>query len=160
MWPAMKVVAKLRELIESGTFGGDMCALLHPPPIPTVPSLVQSADFFVSPSQPAGNGYPVYGHTLSYSQHGMPHVHYDTSTINPATLERQYAYVDQLHRDDEDSDSTHPEPEFQIPYNYVSVLGGIPELTVQDTRDASVTGFIPLTYAFESREAYPSYRAY
>jgi len=155
----MRVIAKLRELIESGTFGGDMCALLHPPQTTAVPSVFQSANFFVAPSQSAGNAYPVYSHHLSYAQHGMPHALYDTSTINPATLERQYAYADQLHGDDADSDGTHPEPEFETHYNYVSVLGGIPDLTVQDTHDASVTGLLPLTYAFEPREAY-TYRTY
>ena len=151
-WPDMDVIAKVREVMESGAFGRELCALLQPPPASTGPSVGQSVNFFVPVSQPAGNGYPMYSQPASYPQQGMPHVFYDT-TINPATLDSTFTYMGHLNGEDADSDGTQPEHEFETPYNYVSVLGLIPDLIVQDTHDASFGSPHPLTCGF-SREVF------
>ena len=148
-WTDVEVVLRIRELIESGAFGHEMCTLLHSPPPSTRPSVVQPANFLVPVPQPSGNGYHVYSQSASYSQHGMQPL-YD-STINPTTLQHPYTYMGHLAGEDGDSDITHPEAEFGAHYNYVSVLGAVPDLTLQDTHDASVEGLHPLTYGFDIR---------
>ena len=141
-------------------FGSEMCALLHPSPPSTRPSVAQSANILVPVSQPSVNGYHIYSQSAPYSQHGMQHGFCNTNYVNPSTLESGCTYTVQLHGEDEYFDSMHPEVEFETPYNYVSVLGVNPDLIVQDTHDASITSQYHLGYGLGSREIFSSLVTY
>lgn len=158
-WSNTQVIARIRERLELGYFGRELCALVHPSSASTRPSVGQPANFFVPVAQPAGNGYPTFSQSSSYSQHGMPQFFCNTNTINLSSLEGGYTYTAHLNEDG-DSDIAHTEGEFGTSYNHVSVLGVTPDLIVQDTHDASVTGSYPWAHGFESREGFSSFGIY
>lgn len=158
-WSGMDIIDKIRERIERGEYGNEMCSLIYPSP-QSRPSVNQSANIFVPVSQPAENGCRMYSHSASYSQHGTPHGFCNANYINPSTLESGFTYTAQFHGEDGYLESMHPEAEFETPYNYVSVMGVVPDLIVQDTHDASVTGPYHLGYGLGSREIFSSLGTY
>ena len=80
-------------------------------------------------------------------------------TINPSTLTvtDPFSFTEELHRtgtpsgnmDSNSSQGSFPDPDFETPhYNYVSLLGLLPELKPQEPQGSYVVGQPPMAYPF------------
>jgi hypothetical protein len=167
LWPTNRVLEKIRCSAEQGEFG-DMHTLLYP----SVGTIGVGPDT-KEPGRPSSQfpthpGYPTYITPMPCVPSVMPAPSRAyVGTVNPSTLTVMdhpfTSYTEELHRigspagnvDSDGSQTSFPDPEFERPhYNYVSLLGLLPELMPQEQQDAYVVCHPPMTYAMEPRDGY------
>ena len=166
LWTSSRVLEKIRCSAELGEFG-DMHTLLYPS-VAAVGVGPDTKELGRPSSQlPSHTGYATYIPPMPCvpSVMAAPPRAY-TGTVNPSTLavmDHPFSYTEELHRagsphghiDSDGSQTSFPDLEFEPPhYNYVSLLGLLPELMPQEPQDAYVVGLPPMTYAMEPRDVY------